>query len=382
MGKAVEARIRGESFETLDIIAKEYMDYLKTIEGTMDVTWDHKPGKEEIRVKVDHDKAVSAGLNVAQIANTVRAAFEGSIATKIKPVKAEEETDVTVMFPEKFSADIRAFEDIFIRNKSEKLIPLKNVAAIAKVPGTTTIHHLDGKRVVTASANIDTNKTTSLKVSRLLENKFKGLPQRYPGYSVKYGGEQEETKDSLKSLLKAFFYAFLRVYLILSSSFKSIIQPLIIMLSIPFGLIGVIFAFFIHSMPLSFMAILGIVGLNGIVVNDSIVLIDFINKLRREGMNKHDSILKAGEMRLRPVMLTTITTVGGLSTVAYGIGGKDPFLVPMALSICWGLTFATLLTLIVIPCIYSIVDDIAFKITKHSSMIRSSVVNNNGTPAA
>lgn len=380
VGKAVEARIRGESFETLDTIAKEYMDYLKTIEGTLDVTWDHKPGKEEIRVKVEHNKATSAGLNVAQIANTVRAVFEGSIATKIRPVKAEEETDVTVMFPEKFSDDIKVFENILIQNKSEKLIPLKNVAAIEKVPGNTTIHHLDGKRVVTVSANIDTKKITSLKATRMLENKFKGLSQRYPGYSVKYGGEQEETKDSLRSLLKAFFFAFLIVYLILSYSFKSIIQPLIIMLSIPFGLIGVIFAFFIHGMPLSFMAILGIVGLNGIVVNDSIVLIDFINKLRTEGMNKHDSILKAGEMRLRPVMLTTITTVGGLSTVAYGIGGKDPFLVPMALSICWGLSFATLLTLIVIPCIYSIVDDIALKITKHSSMLRYAGIDNNSTP--
>ncbi len=368
VGKAVEARIRGEDFETLDVIAKEYMDYLNTMEGTIDVTWDHKPGKEEIRIKVDNDKAALAGLSVAQIAKTVRAVFEGNIATKIKPVKAEEETDVTVMFPENVSKDIGVFKDILIRNAYGNLIPLKKVASIEKVPGTTTIHHLDGKRVVTASANVDTSKTTSLKVNKMLEKKFRDTPERYMGYSVKYGGEQEETIDSLMSLLKAFFYAFLIIYLILSSAFRSIIQPLIIMLAIPFGLIGVVFAFLTHGMSLSFMAILGIVGLNGIVVNDSIVLVDFINKLRREGMSRPESIIKAGQMRLRPVILTTITTVGGLSTVAYGIGGKDPFLVPMALSICWGLIFATALTLIVIPCIYSIVDDLAFKITKHSSI--------------
>ena len=377
VGKAVEAKIRGESFDALDKIAFEFMDYLKTIKGTTDITWDHKPGKEEIRVKVNNKKAALAGLNVAQIAKTVRAVFEGNIATKIKPVKAKEETDVTVMFPEEFSGKMDVFQNILIRNRFGNLIPLKNIAAIETVPGTTTIHHLDGKRVVTASANVDTDKTTSLKVNSLLQKKFKDLPRNYMGYSVKYGGEQEETVDSLMSLLKAFLFAFLIIYLILSSSFKSIIQPLIIMLAIPFGLIGVVIAFLLHGLPFSFMAILGIVGLNGIVVNDSIVLVDFINKLRREGMGRRNSIIQAGQMRLRPVLLTTITTVGGLSTVAYGIGGKDPFLVPMALAICWGIAFATLLTLIVIPCIYSIVDDIALKVTKHSSMIRTAKVSNN-----
>jgi len=376
VGKAVEAKIRGENFETLDVIAKEYMDYLKTIDGTTDIAWDHKPGKEEIRIKVDNDKATLSGLNVSRIAKTVRSVFEGSIATKIKPVKAEEETDVTVMFPEESSGDINIFKNILIRNKFGNLIPLKNVASIEKVPGTTTIHHLDGKRVVTASANVDTDKITSLKVNNLLEKKFKDISRKHMGYSVKYGGEHEESMDSLISLLKAFFYAFLIIYLILASSFKSLIQPLIIMLAIPFGLIGVVIAFLVHGLPLSFMAILGIVGLNGIVVNDSIVLVDFINKLRREGIDRRSSIIKAGQMRLRPVLLTTITTVGGLSTVAYGIGGKDPFLVPMALSICWGIAFATMLTLIVIPCIYSIVDDIALKLTKHSSMIDSVTLNN------
>jgi len=377
VGKPVEARIRGEEFNVLDKIAAKYMDYLATVKGTSDISWDHKPGKEEIRVKVDHNKTKAAGLTTGQIAKTVRGVFEGNIATKIKPVKAEEETDVTVMYPREASKDISVFREILVRNSSGNLIPLKNVAEIIKVPGTTTIHHLDGKRVVTASCNIDTNETTSLKVNSMLRDNFKDLEEQHIGYTVKYGGEQEETMESLGSLLKAFLYAFLIIYLILASFFKSIIQPLIVMLAIPFGLIGVIVAFLLHGMSFSFMAILGIVGLNGIVVNDSIVLVDFINKLRRSGMNRRESIVKAGQMRIRPVVLTTATTVGGLSTVAYGIGGKDPFLVPMALSIAWGLVFATVLTLIVIPCIYSIIDDIAIKVTHRSSMIRSTRVNNN-----
>ncbi|MGB3081880.1 MAG: efflux RND transporter permease subunit [Candidatus Omnitrophota bacterium] len=372
VGKPVEARIRGEDFDTLDVIAKEYMDYLKTIDGTSDVTWDHKPGKEEIRVKVDRNKAAMAGVSIGQIAKTIRGVFQGNVATKIKPIKAEEETDVTIRFAEaKDAGSLDVFDEILIANRFGNLIPLKKVAEIEKVPGTTTIKHLEGKRVVTASCNIDTDKTTSLKINAMLERKFKDIPQRYVGYTVKYGGEQEETLESLRTLLMAFFFAFLVVYMILASFFRSLVQPVIVMLAIPFGLIGVIIAFLFHGLPLSFMAIMGIVGLNGIVVNDSIVLVDFINKLRRSDHSREESIVKAGQLRLRPVILTTVTTAGGLSTVAYGIGGKDPFLVPMAMALCWGLVFATALTLIVIPCIYSIVDDLAIKITHHTSMIRT-----------
>ncbi|MBF0253201.1 MAG: efflux RND transporter permease subunit [Candidatus Omnitrophica bacterium] len=369
VGKAVEAKIRGESFETLDKIAFEYMDYLKSIEGTSDITWDHKPGKEEIRVKVDNNKATMAGLTVSRIARTVRAVFQGEIATKIKPIKAEEDTDVTVVFPKNQASDMKVFDNILVKNSYGNLIPLSKVAEIEKVPGTTTIFHLDGKRVITASCNVDNESTTSMKLNSMLSKNFKDIPDRYMGYSVKYGGEQEESLDSLVSLAKAYIFAFLIIYLMLASFFKSLVQPFVVMLAIPFGLIGVVLAFLCHGIPFSFMAILGVVGLNGIVVNDSIVLVDFINQLRRSGMERKESIIKAGQMRIRPVLLTTITTVGGLSTVAYGIGGKDPFLVPMALAISWGLLFATGLTLIVIPCFYSIIDDIAIKLTKHSSLV-------------
>jgi multidrug efflux pump subunit AcrB len=370
VGKPVEVKIRGEDFEVLDKIAAEYMSYIRELPGTSDVTWDNKPGKQEVRIKVDSNKAKMAGLSVEQIARTIRGVFQGNIATKIKPVKAEKETDVTVRYASaKGTGDISVFDRVLISNTSGNLIPLKKVAAIEEVPSTTTVHHLDGKRVVTVSCNIDTKETTSLKVNSMLEKKFRDIPDRYVGYSVKYGGEQEETLDSLKSLVKAFFFAFLVVYLVLASFFKSLLQPFVVMLAIPFGLIGVIFAFLAHGMPFSFMAVMGIVGLNGIVVNDSIVLVDFINRLRKSGMSRPESIVTAGQMRIRAVMLTTLTTVGGLSTVAYGIGGKDPFLVPMAVSLCWGLIFATVLTLIVIPCVYSIIDDLSIKCTKHDSMI-------------
>jgi len=376
VGKPVEAQIRGEDFNILDQIAAEYMDFLSAVDGTSDITWDHKPGKEEIRVRVDREKATMAGLTIRKIAQTIRGVFEGNIATAIKPIKAEEETDVTIRFNKEETKDVSVFESIFVLNQFGNLIPLKKVADIEKVPGTTTIRHLDGKRVVTVSSNVDNEKATSMKVNKMLEKKFRDIPDRYLGYSVKYGGEQEETVESLKSLLKAGFFAFLVILLILASFFRSLIQPLIVLMAVPFGLIGVVVAFLFHGLPLSFLAIFGIIGLIGIVVNDSIILVDFINKLRRAGIERRESIIKAGQMRIRPVMLTTITTVGGLSTVAYGIGGKDPFLVPTAMALCWGLLFATVLTLVIIPCIYSVLDDLAIKITKHTSLISRCKVNN------
>ena len=143
------------------------MEYLKTIDGTSDVTWDHKPGKEEIRIKVDHNKATMAGLSIGQVAKTVRGVFEGNIATNINPVKAEEETDVTIRFAGvKGTTSLDIFDKIYISNKFGNLIPLKKVATIEKVASTTNIHHLGGKSVVTVSCNIDTDKTTSLKIKR------------------------------------------------------------------------------------------------------------------------------------------------------------------------------------------------------------------------
>ena len=168
----------------------------------------------------------------------------------------------------------------------------------------------------------------------------------------------------MNSLLIAFLFAFFLIFVILATQFNSLIQPFVVMLGIPFAVIGVVFALLLHNETIGFFVVLGLVGLTGIVVNDSIVLMDFINKLRREGVPRRQSIIEAGKLRLRPVILTTITTVLGISTVAYGIGGKDPFLQPMALTIAWGLVFATVLTLIVIPCIYAIIDDLTLRLKR------------------
>jgi len=368
VGKPIYIRIRGEEYATINEIVAKVKDYLNSIKGVKDITDSYDLSDKEFQVIVNEETASAAYLSVGQIASSVRNAFEGTVATSIKPTKAEEEIDVRVRLPQHQRNRTDIFDSLVIANKFGKLIPLKSVASIKQAQGLRSTRHLDGKRFVSVSAEVDINTITSSEANALIKDEFKRMDTDYIGYSVRYGGEEEETQKSMQSLLSAFLLAFLLIFLILATQFNSLVQPFVVMLAIPFGLIGVVFGLFIHGESISFLALLGVIGLMGIVVNDSIVFMDFINKLRTQGVARRDSIIQAGRLRFRPVMLTTLTTVAGIGTVAYGIGGKDPFLQPMGLTITWGLIFATGLTLLIIPCIYAIIDDITEKFTHHTTV--------------
>jgi len=374
-GHPVEVGIRGDDFGTLEEISGQFIAELNNTKGVSDVSSSYEFGKKQLKVVVDEQKAQKYYLTIGQIASSVRNAFKGGIATAIKPTKAEEEINVVVRFSEENRNNFEAFEKILIPNRLRNLIPLSAVAQIQETEGIYKIDHLDGKRVNMVTAQVDNKNATALKVNRALQEKFKDIGKKYSGVTVKYGGEYKENMEMMGNLLRAFAIAFFLIFIILATMFNSLIQPFVVMLAIPFGIVGVIFAFLLHGRPLGFFAFFGLVGLTGIVVNDSIVLVNFINKLRKQGKGRQESIIEGGQMRLRPVLMTTITTIVGLVSVAYGIGGGDPFLRPMALAIIWGLFFATGLTLIVIPCIYSIIDDISVKFVGHGTVKK----NNNHT---
>ncbi len=360
VGRAIDVRARGKDFLKLKKIVLDIEAYLNTLKGVSSVSDSYDLGSREINVIVDENKAASSYLTNSDIAFAIRCAFSGAVATTIKRSEAEKEIKVLVRLPKEERSSLDVFDRIIVSNRFGNLVPLNSVARIEYKQRLRSIKHLDGKRFISVTADVDNRHMTSMKANMLLKHKFKDLGLKYPGYTLHFGGENEETIESLLSLFRAFIIAVLIIYLILATLFNSLIQPFIVMLTIPFALIGVVFAFIIHSEPISFLALLGLVGLCGIVVNDSIVLVDFINKLRRENKDKPlvSIVEKAGLLRLRPVILTTITTVAGLGTVAYGIGGLDPFLRPMALAISWGLLFATFLTLIVIPCVYLVAEDV------------------------
>ncbi|EMF70076.1 MMPL domain protein [Leptospira interrogans serovar Icterohaemorrhagiae str. Verdun HP] len=334
------------------------------VPGVTDIGDDFNEGKDEIRIKVNESLASTAGVSVFKVAQAINTAFQGTVATKIK--RADEEVEVKVRFPEEVRKSIGSLNNIFVSNQLGKLIPVSRLINYVREPGFANINHLDGKRLLTVTANLDEIKTDTRRANAEIAKLSKGIIDKYPGYRMRFGGENKDTEESLASLGRAFLVAFIIIFMILASLFRSLIQPVIVVSSIPFSLIGVILAFVLHGEYFGFLAFLGIVGLAGVVVNDSIVLVDFANQLKLEKPGEDiDSILvETGLLRLRPVVLTTVTTVLGLLPTAYGIGGKDPFLVPMALAFGWGLAFSSFLTLVAVPVLYKTVHNVQLKINR------------------
>ena len=205
---------------------------------------------------------------------------------------------------------------------------------------------------------VNTAKVTSMEVNNLLQRKFADIEKRYPGYRVTYGGEQEDTDKSMGEMGILFLFAILIIYIILAVFFDSLMVPLVVMSAIPFSLVGVVLTLFVHGQPLSFMGTLGIFSLAGVIVSNTLVLVQFINNMRDTGLPLKEALLEAGVIRLRPVILTSGTTVLGLFPTIYGLGGMDYFVAPLALAFGYGLIFATFITLILIPSFYHIAEDI------------------------
>lgn len=373
-GADVEVGIRGEDYAVMEKIAEPFIEYLKNRKGVSDVNTSYDFGKKQLKVIVDEEQAKKYYLTIGQIAMTVRNVFKGGVATTIKPEKADEEINVVVRFPENERNRLDVFDEIYVPNSRGNLVKLNSVARVEESEGVYLINHFDGKRVLYVTAQVDNKQATSFEVNHELQKKFKNAADDFLGYTVKYGGEFEDQQKSMKNLMASYLFALFLIFILLVAEFRSLIQPFIVMIAIPFGIIGVILSFWVHDMllpsgrPLNFFAMMGLVGLTGIVVNDSLVLMDFINRLRKEGKPRRESLIEAGLVRLRPIIMTSVTTVGGLVSVAYGIGGGDPFLKPMALAIVWGLTFSTVLTLVGIPCLYAILDDFSMRFL-HRSLV-------------
>jgi len=359
VGKAVSIAVKGDDFDVLKKISDEYKAFLATIPGLKDIKDDYEDYKNELRVYVDEKTAAVTGITVYDIATTIRSCFEGTVATKIK--KTDEEIDIRVIFPEGMRSSLKSIRDVKIANRMGSLIPITQVVSFDEnASGISVIKRKDWRRLVNVTADIDENAkdVTPVYVNRKLKEKFTDIDERYPGYSASYEGEFKDTSDSMASLVKSFIVAALAIYIILVWIFRSMTHPLIIMGVIPLTLTGIIWIFFFHGMPLSFMASMGLVGLAGVVVNNSIVMVDFILVRRARGMDPLEATLDAAPKRLRAIYLTTVTTFFGLIPTAYGIGGFDPFLVPMAISLSWGLAFGTFITLFATPLLYAAFADL------------------------
>ena len=357
VGKPVNVRIRGENFDVLRSLADEVKEYLETIPGVVEIKDNFIEGKQEYQVILDLERAEALGLDVRTVGLRVRGAFEGIEASEIQTV--DEDVKIRVRFREEDRTSLSDLEEMRFVNRSGQMIPLRNFATVQDYRGIDRINRYNQKRTVTVSAEfLDDADITSLEVSKAIEEHFSDLSLRHPGYTFEFGGESEDTQESMISLLKAFALALLLIYVILSTQFKSFVQSLLIISAIPYGLIGVIWGFYAIGEPLGFIAMMGIVALCGVIVNDSIVMMDFINKERDRGQGRWKSILRAASTRLRPVILTTVTTIGGLMTISFGQRGATAFLSPMGLSLIFGMSFGTIITLVTVPCLRAILDDL------------------------
>jgi multidrug efflux pump subunit AcrB len=246
-----------------------------------------------------------------------------------------------------------------IRTITGHEIPIEEVADITQGRAYSVIRRVDRKRVITVISDIDEASANASKiVADLKKNFLPNLVKRYPGLRIDLEGQEKRTRESLNSLKTGFLLALMGIFLLLASQFRSYIQPVIIMTAIPFGLIGAIGGHLVMGLQFTMVSIFGIVALSGIVVNDSLILIDFINRAIRNGVEMHTAVVESGKVRFRPVLLTSITTIAGLFPLLLERSFQAQFLIPMAVSISFGLLVATVLTLLFVPALYLIVNDI------------------------
>ncbi|RLA66957.1 MAG: AcrB/AcrD/AcrF family protein [Epsilonproteobacteria bacterium] len=359
-GKPIAIRVIGSDDKSRNRLADDIEKTLNVIPGVVDLSRDDKMGKKQIQIILDHYRVSQYGLNVSQIADTIRMAYDGLVVTDVR--YEDEDVDFRVLLEEGARAKEGYLNNLLVTNERGKLIPLGKVAKFEEGIGTKEIKHFDGERALSITGDVNKSITTPLKVMSLIEKKFKGN-RDYPGVRLYIGGEAEETSESLKSLGVTFIISGVAIYFLLIMLFNSFTQPLYVLVAIPFGLVGVVISFALHGEPLGFLAILGVVGLAGIVVNDSLVLVNHLNKLRLEKPDKNilEIISQGSADRLRAILITTVTTVIGLLPLAYGMGGSDPFMIPMALALGYGLLFSTILVLILVPCIYMVGEDFKIK---------------------
>jgi multidrug efflux pump subunit AcrB len=356
VGRALQVELTGGGEPEMTAISQRLVDYLHTIDGVYAIESDLEPGDPELHIELNRALASYAGIDLATVATHVRAAFDGIRVSSLK--QGKEEIDVTIRYPESARRKIETLMQLEIPNARGGLVPLRRIAKVVQAKGTNSIRHKDGDRIMNVSAEVDRHIITSKKLNELVMSHKKEWFADATRTHIHLGGEEERSKESIQELMYSFGFAIAAIFVILAIQFNSIRYPVLVMLAIPFGVIGIIVGFWLHQQPISFMAMMGFVALTGVVVNASLVMAVFIQRALAAGQPWRDAVIGSGIRRLRAVLLTAITTVVGLLPTAYGWRGHDPFVAPMALSLSWGLLFSTFITLFSIPAAMGIAMDV------------------------
>lgn len=365
VGKPVVLRISGDDWATLRAFADEVKAFVMTLPGAVDVEDDLRAGKREAVVRPLPDAAAMAGTTPGAIAIEARVAADGVEAAAVR--RDGDEVKVRVRYPPERRARARDLGAIRVPTPAGPA-PIANLARIEPGRGYASLRHYDGRRTVTVTADIERGGLESREANRRIREVFEG-PARARSLSIAAGGEAEETAKSLRSLGAAALVGIALIAIILVLQFENLLQPLVIMATLPLAVIGVVLTLLAHTLlyrvtgigmegTMGLLQLIGLAALLGMVTNDGIVLVDFVNEARRRGAGRWWSIVRAGQQRFRPVLLASTTTAIGVMPMAYTLRGSSSFLRPMALVFGWGVLLATTLTLFVIPALLSVVDDV------------------------
>ena len=366
----VEIQIFGKDFVILEALSKKVAAAIQDVEGVMDVKSSMEEAKPEYHITLNREEINRMGLISGQVANTIKTSTLGQVATRYR--YAGDETNVRIKFREDQRNSIRDIEQIKLTTPMKTQIPLAQVASITREEGPVKIIRDKQSRVVMVTANILDRDLGSV-MKEIIEI-LKPLQASTPdGYFIEYGGQYEQMIDTFITLGQALALAILLVFMVMASQFESLIHPLVIMATIPLALIGVVFGFLVTGVTISLTSFIGFIMLTGIVVNNGIVLVDYINQLRRKGVEATAAIIEAGSTRLRPVLITALTTIFGMLPMVLDQKEGAEMRAPMAITVIGGLAAATVLTLFVVPSLYSLIADLGIRRAEKRLLANSEV---------
>lgn len=353
-GDALNIQLSGADYDELQLAIEDLKIKLAEYTGVFDISDTYRSGKEEIKLKLTKE-GEAYGLTLADLARQVRQAFYGEEAQRIQ--RGRDDIRVMVRYPEAERTSLADLENMRIRVAGGE-IPFSVAAEIDRGRGFSSITRTDRKRTISVTADVDLSVANANEIiSNVIDTYIPQLLQKYPSVNYSLEGEQSEQRESLSGLLRGFVFALLMIYVLLAIPFSSYVQPLIVMSAIPFGIVGAIWGHILLGMNLTLLSVFGIVALTGVVVNDSLVMVDFVNRARAAGRPLKEAIREAGVARFRPILLTSLTTFAGLTPLLLEKSMQAKFLIPMAVSLAFGVVFATFITLILVPTLYHILED-------------------------
>ncbi|HEY6951514.1 MAG TPA: efflux RND transporter permease subunit, partial [Bacteroidota bacterium] len=349
----IDVEIRGFDLDQGSALAKEVANIVRTTPGAVDVMVSRDDNLPELRVRIDRAKAGILGISAADISNTVNSCINGTVASVYTDPLNGNQYNILVRLSEDFRSNIDDLKNLVLTTSSGQQVLLGNVAEIEKASSPVQIDRKQQQRIIDVTANVTGRDLGSVAADIQAKLNKVIIP---PGFELRLGGNVEQQQNTFRDLALAFALAILLVYVVMSSQFQSLIDPFIIMFTVPLGIAGVFWALFLTKTTLSVTSFQGVIVMVGIVVSNGILLVDYTNHLRISGLELHDAVVKAARTRLRPILMTSLATVLGLIPMAAGFGGESTQ-APLAVSVIGGLTVSTVLTLFFIPSLYTVFEE-------------------------